>query len=347
MHEQVGTTKGTGGQVLILEEAAYVDPTFFYETVAPLTIVKDTTLLAISTLTSEINFYTRLIKMKDPATGLPMFVTKQIKLACDKCIEEGSAHSCPHLLHLVPRWQASEKHLRLKTIMQDRPDLIQSELSGLAFDSLQQVFRPQDIERMFQQEPPQIQYNEPIYIFIDPAAGGPQSDYCVMSVTRWKGMLTVRCHKHSAHQKGLLHIVQQIILGPILPLDPVWDHQVTKVLVEACSLVLIYGLHPEPHVGQAYRVQTPVHSRPLHVSVNVEKHDKDQPGVDQGGLANSAKFKRVICVGQTLHPLCALPVHSVDKLMVTPEKHPVDQIRADGDCFLTGGWNRHSGGMQR
>ncbi len=39
MNEQIGTTKGTGGDVLILEEAAYVDPGFFYETVAPLLIV--------------------------------------------------------------------------------------------------------------------------------------------------------------------------------------------------------------------------------------------------------------------------------------------------------------------
>ena len=33
---QVSTTKGTGGDVIILEEAAYVNPGFFYETVAPL-----------------------------------------------------------------------------------------------------------------------------------------------------------------------------------------------------------------------------------------------------------------------------------------------------------------------
>jgi hypothetical protein len=58
---QVQTTKGTGGDVIILEEAAYVDPGFFYETVAPLLIVGTTTLIGISTLTSEINFYTRLI----------------------------------------------------------------------------------------------------------------------------------------------------------------------------------------------------------------------------------------------------------------------------------------------
>jgi hypothetical protein len=65
---QVSTTKGTGGDVIILEEAAYCDPGFFYETVAPLMLIGRTSLLAISTLTSEINFYSRLIKMKDPNT---------------------------------------------------------------------------------------------------------------------------------------------------------------------------------------------------------------------------------------------------------------------------------------
>lgn len=65
---QVSTTKGTGGDVIILEEAAYCDPGFFYETVAPLLLIGRTSLLGISTLTSEINFYSRLIKMKDPNT---------------------------------------------------------------------------------------------------------------------------------------------------------------------------------------------------------------------------------------------------------------------------------------
>lgn len=42
---------------------------FFYETVAPILSIGNASLVAISTLTSEINFYTRLIKMTDPATG--------------------------------------------------------------------------------------------------------------------------------------------------------------------------------------------------------------------------------------------------------------------------------------
>lgn len=94
--------------------------TVFYETVAPLLIVSTTTLLAISTLTSEINFYTRLIRLKEKSTGLPMFSVLQVVLACDACRESGRASDCPHLLHLVPRWQSSSKHMKLKTIMQDR-----------------------------------------------------------------------------------------------------------------------------------------------------------------------------------------------------------------------------------
>lgn len=77
------------------------------------------------------------------------------------------------------------------SLSQDRPDLIESELSGLAFDSNQQIFKPAHIDIMFQQAPPAPVLNEAVYIFIDPAAGGPQSDYAVLSVTRQKGMLTV------------------------------------------------------------------------------------------------------------------------------------------------------------
>jgi hypothetical protein len=121
--------------VLILEEAAYCDPNFFYETLAPILLLERTSLLAISTLTSEINFYSRLMKMKDSATGRrcvcvrvaaftfffddPMpfcsiFTILQIQLACEKCIEDGRAEGCVHLLHLAPRWQSTERHRRLK-----------------------------------------------------------------------------------------------------------------------------------------------------------------------------------------------------------------------------------------
>lgn len=102
---------------MILEEAAYCDEGFFYETVAPILSIGNASLVAISTLTSEINFYTRLIKMTDPATDRPLFVTRCIELACDKCKEDGKAHECVHMLHLVPSWQSAERHRKLKIMV--------------------------------------------------------------------------------------------------------------------------------------------------------------------------------------------------------------------------------------
>jgi len=77
------------------------------------------------------------------------------------------------MLHLVPRWQSSERHIRLKTIMQDRPDLIESELSGLAFDAMQTCFREKDIAVMFDQAALAPEFSQTIYVVIDPAAGKP------------------------------------------------------------------------------------------------------------------------------------------------------------------------------
>lgn len=76
--------------------------------------------------------------------------------------------------------------------VQDRPDLIKSELAGLAFDSLQQVFRKADIERMFNSDALALVQDQTVWIVIDPAAGGPSSDYAVVSVVRQRGTVTVR-----------------------------------------------------------------------------------------------------------------------------------------------------------
>ena len=45
---------------------------------------------------------------------------------------------------------------------------------------------------MFTQPAPPTAVNEELFMFIDPAAGGPQSDYAVLTVARRKGIITVR-----------------------------------------------------------------------------------------------------------------------------------------------------------
>ncbi len=45
---------------------------------------------------------------------------------------------------------------------------------------------------MFTQPCPIEIINEGIHLFIDPAAGGPSSDYAIVSITRDKGLISVR-----------------------------------------------------------------------------------------------------------------------------------------------------------
>jgi hypothetical protein len=158
-----------------MAEAAYVNPQFFYETVAPLLSLGNASFIAISTLTSDLNFYTKLISKIDPLTNEPVFKSIQIQLACQKCIDEVCLFSCAmlkrfcsvtqvlmqekssqcmHMQHLIPRWHSDEKHRRLKTIMSDRPDLIDSEMGGMAFSSIDQCFRASDLTRMFNESVP-------------------------------------------------------------------------------------------------------------------------------------------------------------------------------------------------
>ena len=130
--------------------------------------------------------------MVDPGTERPLFAIRCIELCCERCKEDGKQAECVHMLHLVPMWQSEERHRKLKIMMQDRPDLIQSELAGLAFDSLQQVFRKSDIAIAMELQPLTIPDNPYVFIVIDPAAGGPQSDYAVVSIMRDRGNVTVR-----------------------------------------------------------------------------------------------------------------------------------------------------------
>ena len=90
---------------------------FFYETVAPILGIGSASLEAISTLTSEINFYTRLIQMTDSPTERPLFAIRCVELCCDRCKEEGKQAECVHMLHLVPVWQSEERHRKLKILI--------------------------------------------------------------------------------------------------------------------------------------------------------------------------------------------------------------------------------------
>jgi len=95
--------------------------------------------------------------------------------------------------HLIPRWQDADKHRRLKIIMSDRPDLINSEMGGVAFNSVDQCFKQSLLKQMFNESIPlRIEYNTRFFVTVDPAAGGEHSDFAMVSFSYCHGIFKVR-----------------------------------------------------------------------------------------------------------------------------------------------------------
>ena len=67
----------------------------------------------------------------------------------------------------------------------------------MAFDALQQCFRAADIDALMSSTPQSIEWKQPLFLVIDPAAGGPQSDFALVSFFRHKGMFVVSAHTHT------------------------------------------------------------------------------------------------------------------------------------------------------
>jgi len=94
--------------------------------------------------------------------------------------------------HLIPRWQDADKHRRLKIIMSDRPDLINSEMGGVAFNSVDQCFKQSLLKQMFNETIPlNIEFNTRFFVTVDPAAGGEHSDFAMVSFTYCHGIFKV------------------------------------------------------------------------------------------------------------------------------------------------------------
>ena len=57
-----------------------------------------------------------MMEMKHPNTGLSLFRTIKVGLACDACIAAGKPEKCTHQSSLVPEWKSSSKHSMIKAL---------------------------------------------------------------------------------------------------------------------------------------------------------------------------------------------------------------------------------------
>src|SRR5271155_5182035 len=130
-----------------MEEAAFISAIVFKKVVAPLMLVDQCALLAISTPENDDNFYSILLSKKKADGITPLFKTCVVGLSCDACRAAGTAATCKHRRDLIPSWQSEATHDLIKSILDDAT--YQAEGQGLINNDKTYAFERGHLLRTF------------------------------------------------------------------------------------------------------------------------------------------------------------------------------------------------------
>lgn len=195
-----------------------MDQQVFYEVVVPLLGMRDTALIAISTILDPSNFYTKLIDMKT-STGETLFDVRRFELVCDACRASKTPWRCTHMTDTMPPWLSEDKHKKIRQFMPE--ELMGRETMGITMSDATRAF-PAEIVEEFEQAIPIVlpegaglvgkRFNgqpwyargpivpqarespaECIYTAVDPNGGGV-SEYAIASILAFQGKLVVRAY---------------------------------------------------------------------------------------------------------------------------------------------------------
>lgn len=131
------------------EEAAYMDPQVFYEVVVPLLGLRETAMIAISTILDPSNFYTKLVDMKD-GNGQGLFDVQRFELVCPACKKTETPWKCTHMTETMPPWLSEDKHDKIRSFLPK--ELIGRETMGITMSDATKAFDGK-LVKTFENEP--------------------------------------------------------------------------------------------------------------------------------------------------------------------------------------------------
>tara|TARA_B100000161_G_scaffold251512_1_gene210614 strand:+ start:1815 stop:3536 length:1722 start_codon:yes stop_codon:yes gene_type:complete len=164
--------RGVGGDVIYLEEAAFMSVSMFHEVILPLLEMETTALICISTPQDSTNFYSVMFQMKDPS-GETMFNTVEISMVCEDCKRAGTPEKCTHMKHLLPKWKSGGKQDMIKQIYGENTTDMMRESMGVTTSENNNVFDQKWIDAL-RDGVPKTLVNNPRWVFCacDPNGGG-------------------------------------------------------------------------------------------------------------------------------------------------------------------------------
>jgi hypothetical protein len=175
----VGSNKGVGGGIIIIDELTQMSLQLYYEVIVPLMIVEFTVILSITTPKGEESAYTReLLRQKESKEKI--YNILEFSLACKDCVAQGIAVHCEHMDHLQPAWKSKERQRLLQICMEDVPHLYEQEGMGIPGSKTNRCFPDKMLDRFFQN--PTTNTNgfmqNKLFMSID-LTGGRSSDFAV------------------------------------------------------------------------------------------------------------------------------------------------------------------------
>lgn len=168
------TTRGTGADIIIIDEAAHVDPALFYKVIVPILHMKNTALLCLSSPEGDSNYYSGLMNLKND-DGSSFFKVIDCFQICDKCLklERVKQIECRHVRNTA-HWLSSKKKSQLVQLYKASPEDAIREFGGVVVSNYKPAFCKSEVEHLFTAECV-LTHTAPKYIFTscDPNGGGP------------------------------------------------------------------------------------------------------------------------------------------------------------------------------
>ena len=164
--------RGVGGDLILLEEAAFMPIKMFHEVIVPLLELETTALICISTPQDSSNFYSMMFEMRDMA-GEKLFNQISVSMVCDDCKAGGQPEKCTHMKHLLPKWKSGGKQDMVRQIYGDNSADMLRESMGVTTNDSSCVFDDKWLN-VFTSRPLYTPKNTPSFIFVavDPNGGG-------------------------------------------------------------------------------------------------------------------------------------------------------------------------------
>lgn len=158
--------------MIIVDEAAHIDPELFKKVIVPILSMKNTALMCLSSPADEGNHYSGMLTLKRD-NGEPFFHVIDCFLICKACqkLERVKQINCTHVPSATP-WLSSRKIQELKRLLS--PEDAIRELTGGVVSDYKPALPKEEIARFFAR-PTFLCISAPSYIFTacDPNGGGP------------------------------------------------------------------------------------------------------------------------------------------------------------------------------